>query len=777
MKKIFKITVGATPLLMVLALFCSNPVKDVAWRTSIDLPITANKKFLLGAMMDTLFFNKNQVLTTTTYDTIKRTGKSDSIVKMVDTTMMILKAYPEYDTAAKRQISDTVAFGFPTRDTAADTISQDSLADKYYSDIFGSLPISGVPNDTFGVALAGNYTSGTRIAPPAIPVSVKYVYRVLLMDTAQSLNITVINNSNAAFGSVQIGAGSLGTSTISNLPSGSTQTVQLDARGKEIDSVMNISVAATPSASGAFAAGDSLKVVFSFNGLKASKVVAMDSLFANYQRTFSNEYNLTDTVNVNYVDIQNGFFNYIVTNYTGLDMEIAVTHRNLWTTDFSKRHNPPLLAVTDLTGLTSADSMTAYGGEVTPHTARVDFPAGQTDRFSKTNISGYRLFPEWDSATQKSVTKVDYAITVGLHGTRVTLSSGDSLTFIIHTTSFKFSEMAGTSMDAYRRVGAPTAIPVKLPWSKAVTDSLRDNFILNRVIAKTQTRIDIPNGALIDTVLIHYDITSSSDTSKRTSADAVMIHVIRDSLFQRDIDITKIVNNYPDSVKVNVTMVVPVYTKIVAENDLTNPTDPSYSKYIGRMTLNGLVNYNLVAPLCWTVADTTVMDLGGARVDMSGASGVLDPLNKMTDRHASVNLKVINFTNVDLKLFALAATDTSMIAPLVDTGNANYISTNALTQYINNPPHGFINLLGNGVWIPPRDSLTAVRDTVVLNDAQLGALAGTKKMGLRWEVRFIPRNTNGVIDTTADALYNTDWIKLNSWVHFDGVNSVDSLFK
>ena len=74
MNKIFQTVAKATPVMMVLALFCSNPVKDVAWRTSIDLPITANKKFILAAMMDTLFFNKQQVLTTTTYDTIKVPG-------------------------------------------------------------------------------------------------------------------------------------------------------------------------------------------------------------------------------------------------------------------------------------------------------------------------------------------------------------------------------------------------------------------------------------------------------------------------------------------------------------------------------------------------------------------------------------------------------------------------------------------------------------------------------------------------------------------------------
>jgi hypothetical protein len=98
-KKIFKIAAKSTPFLLVLSLFCANPEnKDVKWRTSVDLPITASQKFYLGAMMDTLFFNKQQVLVTKTYDTLKRVGLKDSIyVSHIDTTMTEINAYPVID--------------------------------------------------------------------------------------------------------------------------------------------------------------------------------------------------------------------------------------------------------------------------------------------------------------------------------------------------------------------------------------------------------------------------------------------------------------------------------------------------------------------------------------------------------------------------------------------------------------------------------------------------------------------------------------------------------
>jgi hypothetical protein len=771
-KKIFKIAAKSTPFLLALSLFCANPEnKDVKWRTSVDLPITANQKFILGATMDTLFFNKQQVVVSKTYDTVK-VGLRDSIfVSHIDTTMTEINAYPKID-SAKKQIPDTVLFGFPARDSVSDTISQDSLEDKYYEDVFGPIPLSGAPTNSVSIPLAGNYTAGTAVVSPAIPLTVKYVFHIDL-DTAQNLDLSVTNNSGASFSSVTITLGTLGSSTITNLAANTSKTARFDVGGKSIDSVMNVSISATPSATGTFAAGDNFGANFSLNGLKASKVVVLDSLLANYQRTFTNEYNLTDTVNVNYIDIAKGYFVFFVTNHTSMDLLLTVDHRNLWEADFCIARIPPLKSVENLTGLSFNDTNLHYSGEVAIHASQ---SPGPVVKYSKQNISGNRLFPEWNPITKKSVTKVDYIVNVKADNKRVTLAASDSLSFVIRTTSFKFAEMYGHSMELYNRVSEPSAIPVKLPWPKAVTDSLRGSFKLQKVLAVSKTKINIPPGAFIDTMLLHYDLTSTRDPSVKGTSDVSFYHVSQDSIFTRAIDITDIVNDFPDSVRVNISMRIPVNTNIKVVNDLTDPLDPSYSKHIGRMIIPGHVIYNLVAPLCWTVVDTTIMDLGGAKVDLSDGSGILNPLGKMDDKHASLNLQVTNSTNLYMRLYALIATDSANVGPLVDTLNAGYIKTNQFNQLVNAAvtPAGYVNLLGNGVLIPPRDSTKTVPETIPLTDQELSQLLKAKTIGMRWEVRFIPQNPGG---TVPDALYNTDWLKLNSWIHIDGINGVDALFQ
>jgi hypothetical protein len=773
-KKIFNGVAWVAPVFMALAMFCSNPAdKDLRWRTSVDLPITASKKFFLGAMMDSLFFNKQQAIVTKTYDTLKRVGLKDSIfVSHIDTSITEINTYPLYDSANKRQIPDTVGFGIPTHDTASDTISEDSLEDKYFEDVFGPIPISGTQANAVSIPLAGNYVAATPVATPPVPITVKYVYKVVL-DTAQTLDLTVANNSSADFSTVQITLGTLGTKSINNLASNSTGTARFDVGGKEIDGTVNVTVSVTPTASGTFAAGDKLDASFSMNGLKATRVDVMDSLLKDFRRTFTNEYNLTDTVNVDYIDIATGFFIYSVTNYTGLDLLLSVTHRHLWRSDFCQGTTPPLTSINDLVGLTYQDSLSASNCDIA---VREQFPANQTNTYSKHNISANRLFAEWNPTKKKSITKVDYAVNVGAYGRRVSIASNDSLQFVIRTTSFKFKEMFGHSTEQYKRVSDPSKIPVKLPWAQAVTDSLRGKFKLQKVLAVAKTRIDIPQGAFIDTMLMHYVLSNVANAAIACSSDVVLTHVMRDSIYSRRIDITNVVNDYPDSVKVNVTLKIPVNTTLKVVNDLTDPKDPSYTKFIGRMTINGLVDYNMVAPLCWTVVDTTILDLGGAKSDLGGASGVLDPLGKMTDTHGSLNMETVNFTNVYLKLYALAATDSAKISELVDTANPNYVKTNQFTHLLNNPSGGYINLLDNGILIPPRDSNTKVPDTVDIADADLRQILRAKTLGLRWQVRFIPHAPSAVAPVP-DALYNTDWIKLNSWIHIDGVNSADSLFK
>jgi hypothetical protein len=581
--------------------YCSNPASDkgkgeppaapvISSVVAGDSSVTISWDTVAGASSYNLYFNVGA--TVDTVSGFKLIGVTSPTKLILAPGIQFVFAVSAINAAGESRLSAlqtatlSAPFTFSILDTVSDTICQDTMMDKYYSDAFGPIPLSGTPVETLAIPLAGAYPAAAVLIP-ALPVTVKYVYKIDLMDTGQTLNVTVANNSAAIFSSVQITLGSLGTSTVSNLAGNSSGVAHFTPNGKVIDSVMNVSMTVTPAATGTFAAGNNLKVMFSLDGLTARKVDVTDSLLENYKRTFTNEYNLTDTMNVDYLDIRQGFFIYYVTNMTSIDLLLSVTHRNLWRSDFCQGHTPPFVSNKDLGGLTYQDSLNASNCDIA---IRESFLPQSTNTYSRHNISTNRLFAEWNPTTKKSVTKVDYKLGVGIYGKRVTLSAGDSLSFVIKTTAFKFSEMYGRVTEQYKYPGAASTVSVNYPWTGAVLDSLRKKFVPSQVLANTLTRLNIPSGAFIDTVRAVYEISSVTNPALKCSVSTVFTHVTRDSLCHRPIDITSVLKDYPGSVNVKVAMTIPVGTPIKVVNDLTDANDPAYSKYMGRMIIHQTVD-------------------------------------------------------------------------------------------------------------------------------------------------------------------------------------------
>ena len=464
-------------------------------------------------------------------------------------------------------------------------IAQDSIMDQYYSTVFGPIPLSGAPADTVYIPLAGNYASGTPVSLAAVPLKLKWIYHVELKDTMQILNVNVTNNSAANFSSVIIALGSLGADTINNLPANATAAAQYSARAQVIDSVINVTVSFTPATTGAFTAGNSLSAGMSLNGLYATKVVVLDSMFAGYQRSFTTQYAITDTVAVDYMDINQGFFNYTVTNYTGIELLLSIEHRNLWFADFCRGRNPPLNSVNNLTGLSRADSTNAYDGDVTPSSARIDFPAGQISKFMKTNISGCRMFPEWDPATKKSVTKVDYLVNVGLYGRRVTLAADDSITFVIKSVAFRYNDISGTVMETYKRSSDSLKFAIPASWlAGPIPDNLFCDFF---------TAVNMPTGAAVDTLGVSQKIFSAKYPDSSCQWSAKFTPALSNSFINQQMDIARVIRLNPDTICIIASNTIPVGTHVVLVNDLTVATDTVFPKYIGRMIIRDSLTFAL----------------------------------------------------------------------------------------------------------------------------------------------------------------------------------------
>jgi hypothetical protein len=498
----------------------------------------------------------------------KGDGMKKAGILVLMQTVAIILLFPPFKSDAK-----TFSSAAPISGNFYFEMHQDSLMDKNFVDVFGPIPLNNVPVNAVNIPLAGNFTTGTPAALPPVPLLVKYVYKVTL-DTAQTLNLTVANNSSADFSIVQVTLGTLGSTTITNLTHNTSGVAQFNAGGKEIDSAVTVSVTLTPAGSGTFAAGNNLGTSFSLNGLKAVKVVACDSLLKDYKRTFTNEYDLTDSLDVDYIDIDKGFFIYSVTNNTGLDLLLSVTHRHLWRSDFCRGKNPPLTRINDLAGLSFQDSLIASNCIIA---IREQFPANQTNLYSKHNISANRLFAEWNTVKKKSVSKVDCMLNIGVYGRRVTLSAEDSLQFAIKTASFKYKEMYGIVMDTFRRSSDTVKSAVPMSW---YSDS-NPKYVSMAVY--------MPDSEFVETLSGVLNFFSPIAPDSNCTVTLQFTHAVNNSHVASQLDISRITNQKPDSICFAGSIIIPAGSRVKLINDLTDPNDPDYSKYMGRMKIRDIV--------------------------------------------------------------------------------------------------------------------------------------------------------------------------------------------
>jgi hypothetical protein len=163
--------------------------------------------------------------------------------------------------------------------------------------------------------------------------------------------------------------------------------------------------------------------------------------------------------------------------------------------------------------------------------------------------------------------------------------------------------------------------------------------------------------------------------------------------------------------------------------------------------------------------DTTNLDLGVESAYKIPKA--LKYFNKMENTTASFNMRIFNNTNVYMKVFALAAPD-SLRHRLMR------MQTQDVWSLINDSTRarqlGYVSFLGSkGVGIPARGTVSD--EGVVLDQWKINQMFGSDTTAWRWEARFLPYST-----PHPDSLRDTDYVKINSWVHLDGINCLDSIF-
>jgi hypothetical protein len=723
-----------------LWLFCSNPTKQtLRWRSNIELPVS-NTSFKLGQKFQDLFNGMKDL-------------QNFSMLGIDSLTV---------DSTSDPKNHHCVAFSKTNRDTFSFQQKQDSIGNKTFDVVLGLLPLSGAGNKTIRIALG---------APtPLIPATIKQTatgvltlpkIRRLVADSDPAngkLGVRVTNTTAATIDSLTISLTSLlpsGASTlVGRLGAGLSADAVINIAGKTVDSAVSVQLSGILFAGGSIAAGSGLDLSFSFGNLKVRSAIVMDSMVA-ISDTFVNNYKITDSVNIDYTDIDNGFFNYILDNKTGLDLYVSANHHDLWMTPACiQRH---VVTYQDLHLFAdSADSFNFYSGTLIEGDRHVE--PRQAKRFAHLNISKNRMFPKWVDSLKNSVTRVDYIIRTQPSGKWDTINSTDGLIFTIQPV-ISYKQMSGTLVKDFNKSTDTQSVEIPFPWPKEDRDSLRNHFVLQRVMAAMNLATTLPDSAYLGNLLVGFRVVAPAFPDSVVDTTILFSSIKNDTAFKRTLNITRVVNNFPDSVKIITRVKVPAGTRIRAINDL-DITENN----VGSMTVRSIIDYKLNAYFDWSIPKPTTMDLGADTFTIEEKS--VRAFRRMDDRSFTFGLTAENHSNVNIKLFALFAPDSLRTKLYVDSLSTNRVNALIADTTGAAEADGYVNLLGpKGVTIPARNGIA--NDSINLSNEQMARILATNNGSMRWLLRFVPANR--------DSMANDDYVKINSWIHLEGINNMDSI--
>jgi hypothetical protein len=707
-----------TAVLFTLFTQCANPVDDppLKWETNASVPIS-NKAFYLKKELDNLF----------TWDSIKVIDNRPEDKDSLDTLVLSIERFTS-------NLFET---------------TEDSLKDNRYRNVLGPLSLGNAKLIQLSSPLPA--ASGAFSVP--LTLTLDSIYNITFYDTiTNTLTIAVTNNSTTQLSTVVISSATLGSDTITSIAPNSTENAILPIYGKKAGHTVALTM------SGIKGAGSgTVTMKINLNNITASSVKAQDYLL-QFKREFTSEYEVTDTVAIDYVDLADGFFFYEFQNSTDIPLSVHREHLHLWIASYCQRTGRN--SIESLSSTSHADSVEAYYGSASNSSILVQ-PNTEL-QLERSNLSKTRLFTIWNPDIKKTVSRVRYSIeTTPAHGEILELNASDSIIFTIRSKSFKFEEFLGTSMEPYSRFSDTQKIFLDIPWNRSSLDSLRGRFFLQNVTGNiVATPVMLDSLSYIDTMNVKFVVFSPESLSVKDSTLTTFNHVCNDSVYHRSINITDVTNLFPDTIYVAAKIVVPKGTKMKVRNDLS-PSDPDYSKYIGRMRIRLNNNYFLNSDLDWKVTDTVNMDLGSGTFEVPQE---LRYVRKLENKKGWFNALIANHSNLNMYLYALLAPHSRMAA-------LDSIDANRFTYLINHPDSaralGFVHFLGTkGVYLPKRDSVYA--NEVFWDNNALDSIVMSDSCKWRWQLRFVPGGR--------DALRDVDYLMINSALRVDGINNMDSLF-
>jgi len=388
---------------------------------------------------------------------------------------------------------------------------------------------------------------------------------------------------------------------------------------------------------------------------------------------------------------------------------------------------------------------------------------------------------------QRSETYVEYLVqSPAPTGQILNFSASDSIVFWIRSDFIWGERIRGRLAIKYDRTSDSESVPINYPsFIKDAVDSLRGKLVFDSVPATISITTRMPGSAYLDTVYLDYSLWNPANPTDVVTGHDTLIKARNNSVYTLPVDLTVLINQFPDSLNGSFHAVIPVGSEALIVCDAM----PSVADALGRMTVKVDAHYQINIGLGYQVTSQATVPMGTQMVDLNGYT----MLSKLEDPSASLNMDLTNYTNVNIRLLCLMAPEE--LAADLNELDGNYI-TAQLAQSAGLTSGGYLNLFGpNGVEIPQRGGFKQNR--ITLTEAQMDALFKARDSGRvivdrdtlddggvrvtrdtldRWESKAAMRWQMQMQTMNMDALHDTDFVRVKASFYLEGIANTDSLF-
>lgn len=795
------ITAGVAALCV---LRCANPTDQdpVAFRSEIQVPIT-NQRFNLATELNALVHDEQE----DTFRVVVQTGPNQydtssypsllvvRVVNVDSTYWGVVDSTGDtipLNTLGQDSIGGQVVFvEIPEREIDSFPVVVDSMEDKRFDVVLGPIPLS-----SYAFRRDFPYNPGSPFTVPAAAVALPGVSYIGFHASSPPMTVSFENVGSADLTNLVVTIQGLGSTQAVTVPANGTAQTTIPTASQTLTGNPQIGLSANTSGTG------SLIMRLSMDGLVADTVNVIDSL-VEIDTFFVNDYDLTDTVDIDYVDIADGNFLYGMWNHTGLQLMVKGVHEDLWKSTYCRDRG-----FEDVTDLNTAKDSSYFEGVLMQ--THVPVAPGAYQPFLTKNMADIRMFPRWDATelpTGRTETYVRYEVrTPAPSGRMLSISSRDSVIFMIESGFMWGDAMQGTMALEYSTSGDTQSVPIEYPFEDKVIDAIRDGIDFEHVPIDITVSLIMPQVAEVadkepdlGEVIVEYALWNPGNPAITIKGIDTIYNATSNQAHRLTIDAEDILNQLPNSIEATFSATIPAGTPIFLVTDrVPYGVTISSDSVFARMNVYVDAEYKVNLRMSYQVVQPTALDLGANEFDLKGYAGAV----KLTDRSAKLIMDITNNTNQYLRLKSLMAPEEVVLGfkDLDDTYVTQQLAQPGVTS------GNYVNLLTpDGILIPPRDS--SHYNEITLTNEQLDMVFKARQAGRTvvtdidsvWDNTQVPpvfqtldtaSATYGTYESRAawwwrielqqqdaiDALHDTDWVDIKSAIYVNGVVSTDSLF-